>query len=188
VKRYISILALLICVAGCGRMCETKRPKDVIADINGYMITKDEFEAGFKESANGKSDTPKSRRDFMQALVNKTLVIQDAQAKGLDKDESFLKMVERFWSQSLFKLAVDRKSGQLAGTAVIKDSDIKAAYDRLAEQGRATRSYQEMFPDIKWELTRLKESQSMSEWLNDLNKKAAIKIDYDAVIKKKITK
>ena len=172
-KKYPYLLFLLLFLLGCSRQPE----KQILVKINDYEITKGEFDTEFKQSAFGRNDTPESRREFLSSLIDRKLILQDAQQQGLDKNASFLKMIERFWEQSLLKLTLDEKSQLIANSAVVNELEIKDAYQKLIKEGKTDKSYEQMYKQIKWELARQKGSQMMNNWIASLRKKARIKIN-----------
>jgi hypothetical protein len=109
--------------AGC--KCQAK-DRQVLAKINNYEITKQEFEEEFMDSGFGAYDTEESRKSFLDNLINRKIVLQEAQGQGIDKDEAFLKSIERFWEQSLLKAMLDKKSKDIA---LLKGADKKEAED-----------------------------------------------------------
>ena len=177
-KKYLFFLLVSVFVIGCGRAPKEKIP---LAKINNYEITKEEFEQEFKDSSLGRTDTPESRKEFLDNLINRKLILQDAQKKGLDKDKSFLKLIERFWEQSLLKIALDKKTKEIAGSALVSDKTIEEVYDKMLAEGKADKSYDLMYQQIKWEITKLKEAKAMNDWVAELRKKAEIKINEHAI-------
>lgn len=173
-KKYF-ILLLALFVVGC-----QGKPKDkiVLAKINNYEITLDQFKDEFRDSPYAGGETLESKKDFLNNLINRKLILQDAQDKGLDKDNSFLKMIERFWEQSLLKLAVDKKTKEVAGSVMVSDREIEEAYNNMPQEAKAANPYDSMYQQIKWQLTRDKESQLLNEWIAQLHKKSEIKVDY----------
>ena len=176
-KKYIVLLLAVILTLGCSRPAKEK--KEILAKINNYEITLDEFEEEFKGSAYGRNDTSESRKEFLSNLINRKLILQDAQGKGLDKDKDFLKMIERFWEQSLLKLVLDKKTKDIAGSTFVSDKIIEETYQRMRQEGKADRTYDQMYNQIKWEITRTRGTQAMNEWVSGLRKNADIKVNYD---------
>lgn len=178
-KKYKFLLLAAILTLGCSGL--DKEKKEILVKINNYEITKQEFEQEFKDSIYSRSDTPESRKEFLNTLINRKLILQDAQNKGLDKDKNFLKMIERFWEQSLLKLALDKKSKEIAGSALVNDKTIEEVYNKMVQEGKTDKSYDQMYQQIKWEITKLKEAQAMNDWIAELHKRADIKINEDAI-------
>ncbi|MCX5701741.1 MAG: SurA N-terminal domain-containing protein [Candidatus Omnitrophica bacterium] len=174
-RKKLIYLSVLILIIGCSRAY--KEDKSVLARINDYQITKEEFEQEFKDSSFGRVDTPESRREFLNNLINRKLILQDAQERAWDKDKSFLKMIERFWEQSLLKTALDKKAKEIAGSASVSDKSIEEVYNKMVSEGNTDKTYDKMYNQIKWELTKFQESQAMSKWVSDLRRKARITIN-----------
>lgn len=176
------ILIVTLFLAGC---YSCQEPKDTAVKINNYRISQAEFEQEFQDSVFARDDTPQSRREFLDNLIDRTLILQDAQGKGLDKDPKFLKAVEKFWAQSLLKSALEKKSREIAGASSVSDKEIEEAYKKMFESGRTSAPYDEMYQELKWELTRRKESAMMNDWLVALRKQADIRLKDDLIPKDK---
>ncbi len=181
-KKYGIILCMLLFIFGCSRQPDNKR---VLAKINNYEITQEEFEEEFKASSFSRTDTLESRKEFLNNLINRKLILQNAQGKGLDKDKDFLKMIERFWEQSLIKLALDKKSKEIAGSVFVSDKTIEETYQNMLKEGKTDKSYDQMYGQIKWEIVKTQESQMMNDWVAELHKQANIIINYDLLEHKK---
>lgn len=180
-RKYIIFLSVLMLITGC-----SSRPKErhILAKINNYEITPEEFEAEFKESAYGRNNTLESRQEFLNLLINRKLILQDAQVKDLDKDRDFLKMIEKFWEQSLLKLALEKKTKEIAGLAMVSDKTIEETYQKMLKEGKTDKTYDQMYNQIKWEITKLKETQALSDWMEGLRKKAQVKVNYNLLKQK----
>lgn len=172
-KNLIFLFALLI--IGCNRA--PTENKQILARINNYEITKQEFEQEFKNSSFGRVDTPESRKEFLINLINRKLILQDAEERGWDKDTSFLKIIEKFWEQSMLKVALDKKTKEIAGSVSVSDKSIEEVYNKMVAGGKTDKTYDKMYSQIKWELNKLQESQAMSNWVSELRRKADITIN-----------
>ena len=144
-KQYLSLLFVILLLSGCSN---SSTQKDVLAKVNNYEITRSEFEAEFKVSPYGKTDTSESRKEFLNTLIDRKLILQYAQKEGLDREANFLKTIERFWEQSLLKIALSKKT---------KDIDAK-----LSVSG--------------WEAKRNEETKMLNDWMSELRKQARITI------------
>ena len=152
--KFFALLLSLVLIFSNG--CCPRNPSDakkgeIVLSINNYNITRGEFEGWFKDSAYGMADTPESRKDFLESLIDRKLILQQAQKEGLNKEKSFLKMIEKFWEQSLLKIALDKKTKEI-------ESRISAA---------------------GWDAKRAEETKMMNDWINELWAKAHIKVKED---------
>jgi len=181
-KRYIIFLfGLSIIILGCAKQ---KEPEPILAKVNDYEITLVEFQERFKNSSYAINDTLKSRKDFLDMLINQKLMLQQAQADGLDKTQDFLRSIERFWEQSLLTRVLEKKSNEISGPIIVNNKEIEERYKILEQEGKADKPYDQMYSQIKWELTRVKGTDLMNRWLDELHSKSQIVINYDLLKKK----
>ncbi len=173
-KKYILVLFLSVFAFGCN-----PAPKNqvVIAKVNNYTITRQEFEQEFKDSVFSRIDTPESRIEFLNNLINRKVILQEAEAQNLDKQRNFLKLIEKFWEQSLLRVALEKKTQEIAGRVGASDKEIEETYKNMVKEGKTTKSYEQAYPEIKWLIIRAKESKLMTDWLQGLRKNAHIEIN-----------
>lgn len=147
-RSSLFLMMAFIFLAGCGQKHGAYENKDIVVTVNDYSISRDEFNDEFKASSYGGTDTPASRQDFLNTLIDRKLILQYAQRTGLDKEESFLKTIERFWEHSLLKVALDRKAREIGSKITATD----------------------------WAAKRTEEAKKMSDWMNGLRQEAHITI------------
>lgn len=111
---YIVMLLVLVSViAGCP---QKKAEKETVATIGKYHIYKEDLlsEAELYPPQYLKKI---SKEQFLDNLIEKKILLIEAQHQGLDKKPEFLKMIERFWEQSLLRSLLDEKSRQIRSSA-----------------------------------------------------------------------
>ena len=180
-KKIIIGSIFVIFLTGCGRV-SSKDNAQILARVNNYEITFEEFRQDFINSAYGRNDTLQSREDFLGNLIDRKLILQDAEHKGIDKDAKFLKMIERFWEQSLLKAALEKKSEEIAGSAFVSDKEIEAAYQKMKKDGKINQPYEQVYNQIKWDLIQSKESALMNAWLKRLRSEASVDINDNLLV------
>ena len=179
-KSFILLLLCpLILFSGCCPGKAAGKGQEIVVRINNYTITREEFENEFKDSAYGRTDTPESRKDFLDSLIGRKLILQYAQKEGLDKENSFLKMIERFWEQSLLKIAVDKKTKELTQDTVVTNDEVKNSYNKSLKEGKTREPYDSVYNRIKWELAKEKETRLMSLWMAKMRNRAQIMVNKD---------
>ena len=178
-SRMIILIIMIAVVIGCS----PHPKKNILAKVNNYEITVEEFEEEFMDSPYAKNNTLDSRKEFLQVLINRKLILQYAEARGLDKDKEFLKMIEKFWEQSLLTMVLDKTSKEIAGLVMVSDSTIEEAYQRMLKNGETDKSYDAMYQKIKWDITKLKETKVMNDWVADLHRKSNIVVKENLLLK-----
>src|ERR1039457_4267760 len=107
-NRFLICLCAVVFIGGC--LTPMSQEQKVVARIDNYSITQEEFDEAYQNSSHALASRFQSRQDFLNNMINQKLILLDAQAHGLDKDKEFLKMVENFWQQSLVTMALKEKS------------------------------------------------------------------------------
>lgn len=153
--------------------------KQILAKINNYEITFEEFKQELGDSPYAGSKTYEAKEEFLDNIISRKLILQEAEQRGLDKDEKFLKVIEKFWEQALLKVALEQKAKESAGAVFVSDQEVEAAYQSMPAEAKAEKPYEAVYSQVKWELTRAKQTRLMDEWIAQLRNSARIKIDCD---------
>jgi hypothetical protein len=172
-KLFILLLFLPLALA-CGR--KPSQTEINFVKINNYTVGQKEFEERFKHSSYAAADTLEARKEFLDVLTREALIIQDAQRKGLGNDQEFLKTIERFWEQSLFKRAIEEKTKEIAGSVSVTENEITQEYVKLKSAGKINEPLEKVYITIKNNILREKEGLAMDEWVASLYRNADIKM------------
>jgi len=175
-------LFMLAGALSCHASCSKRDKKEETAvRINAYTLTANEFEELFSEYKMDE-DTPQNRAEFLNNLITRKLLLEEAERRGLDTQKDFLRSIENFWEQSLLKLVVDQKVQEIAGNSTATESEMEAYYQKWVQENPETsKPLQEVRDLIEWRIRKAKEAQAMEEWTNDLIQKARIKVDKKAI-------
>lgn len=178
--KYISLAALL-CLICFG--CAKKAPLEKMAiRINDYSLSSGEFNELLSELGTTE-DTPEMSEVFLENLINRKLLLQEAQKEGLDKEDDFLKAIENFWEQSLLTIIIDKKVKEVSGSIGVSEQEIQDYYDDRVKQNPDA---QQPFDDgareaIRLQILRQKETEVLDSWVNRLRDNAKIVIDKKAL-------
>jgi len=96
------LLALLLATSACSD--KPADPSKALAVINGKEITVGEFDLRWSqmpESARKSYDSPEGRKKFLEELITRELLLQEAKKRGLDRDRALVERVERFKERSI---------------------------------------------------------------------------------------
>lgn len=134
----ISFYVLLILVAaGCSRK---EGPERVVAKINDYTMTADDFNYESKEvlrTGRLLGEVPVTKEDVLDALITKEILLQEAQREGLDKEKDFMKTIELYWEQTLLKKLLIEKSKEIGKRAAVYENEISDCYEKMKDKIRA---------------------------------------------------
>jgi peptidyl-prolyl cis-trans isomerase C len=131
------LFALLLVASACSD--KPADPSKALAVINGKEITVGEFDLRWSqmpESARKSYDSPEGRKKFLEELITRELLLQEARKRGLDRDRTLVERVERFKERSildnLMKEEVDAR-------VTVTQDEIKAFYTVHADTFTAPR-------------------------------------------------
>ena len=133
--RYLYAIAVFVLLISASFLAyrfypATTATEDIAIQINDRIITRAEFNQKYQGRGGVKDPfTAQPGEDFIQALVTKELLIQEAKRLGLDREEPFRQSVQNFYEQSLIKLLMERRYATLPAGATEEECD---RYQQLA--------------------------------------------------------
>ncbi|MFA5164834.1 MAG: hypothetical protein WC481_04660 [Candidatus Omnitrophota bacterium] len=146
----LAAAASAFCLQGCSQQ---QHKKEAIATIGSYSLYRDDF---MSELALYPPEYLQkvTKEQVLDGIIQKKVLLLEAQRRGLDKEPQFMKMVERFWEQSLLRSLLDERSEEILSEIPEADKD------RNIKAGEALRS-----------------------WIEELEKKTPVEINADALEK-----
>jgi hypothetical protein len=143
---------LVALAASCLQGCSREKPEEeVIATIGSYSLYRSDFMSElslyppeYRENV--------TREQILDGIIQKKMLLLEAQRRGLDRDPQFMKMVERFWEQSLLRSLLDVKSEEILSSIPEADKD-----------------------------RNLKASEAIKSWIEELKRKTPVNIDAEAL-------
>lgn len=137
IAKLFTAALCLTALVGCqgsktadGTKTEGKKEGQVIAEVNGGSITTGDFERELKnlpEYLKAMADTPQGRKEMLDTMVIRELILQQASKDGLDKGpeiESKLQdLKKRLIVESFLKKKVETESK-------VSDEDLKKFYEQ----------------------------------------------------------
>jgi peptidyl-prolyl cis-trans isomerase C len=129
----ILLLSLTIAViTGCEQ--KGKSSSEVLAKIGKAEITKDDFlkeVSRIPEWARAQFSGKEGKEKFLDELIKRELVYEDAKKMRLDKDPEYLDKVKDFEKMTLISLILKK---EVEDKAKVDDADVKAFYDKNADK------------------------------------------------------
>lgn len=150
---FVLIAAFALPVCGC---VEKGPKKEVIATVGNYSLYKEDLLSELSlyppEYLNNAT-----KEQVLNDIIEKKVLLLEAQRQGLDRNPEFMKMVERFWEQSLLRSLLNKKSDEILSSIPQSDKD-----------------------------RNRKASGMIKSWIVDLVRKTNIDIDREALEKVRI--
>jgi hypothetical protein len=87
---------------------QLKEKKDILVTINGHAISRNDI-----QEKGGAGSHHEIGNDFLDAVISKQLLIEEAQKLNIDQEPNFRKELQNFYEQSLIKVLLERKNTSL---------------------------------------------------------------------------
>lgn len=174
-----SLLIVLIfgfIFTGCSSSKEGGGDERVVAQVNDYKMKVDDLQYDLKHTPYDEKsllETKEGRMEYLTQLLEKEVLLQEAQRLGLDREKDFMRSIENYWEQALLKLLLEKKSKEISGFTHVYENEVDEYYGDSGEKRPLSRVRDEIIKAIGQE----KESEAMSAWVEELKKRAYIKIN-----------
>ena len=158
----------------------------ILARINDYNLTLNEFQYQLAAELELDKDfklTKEAKREFLEGLIKKELLIQEAKRLQLDRREKFIRTIERYWESTLIRDLMEMKGREITQRTYISQEEIEDSYKEMQKSEERPPSFKELEEMITKELKEKKKTRMLKEWINDLREKAKIEINKELLYK-----
>ena len=173
-KKALCVLFILF-LTGCSAG-NNSPDKKVLAQINKYKMTIEDLKYEFKNAPYDEREllkTENGKKKYLDGIIEKEVLLQEAQRQGIDREKDFMKSIESYWEQALLRILLERKSKEISGMINVYDNEIEEYYRNSGEDKPFLRVKNEMREIIR----QKKETDAMDAWINELKKRSYIKVD-----------
>ena len=174
---YILLLSLsTVFLLGCDQSGDAKTDSPVIAKVDNAVITEDDFINAISrvpEWARSQFTDKEGKMKFLDELIKRELIYQNAKKMRLNKDKDYVAKVEEFKKMTLLSLIINKEVEQKAR---VDDAEIKAFFDEnkdkftVGTQVRASHILVETEKEAKDILERIGKGESFAALAKSLSK------------------
>ena len=162
-------------VVGCSGN-KTEGDNRVVAHVNNYKMTVEDLKYELRHTPHDKLyflETEGGRKRYIDGLLEKEILLQEAQKQNIDKEKNFMKTIENYWEQALLRLLLEREARRVSGSIRVYDNEIEEYYIASGEK----KSLSDVEKDIATLIRQRKETAAMDKWIQELRKKSDIKVN-----------
>ena len=175
----VFILSVLFIISGCSCPGGTDDAR-LVAKVNKYEMRAEDLRYELENlpyDDQGLLDTEEGKEVFLDRLIEKEILLQEAQGLGLDKEKDFMRSIESYWEQALLRILLEKKSKEISSMVHVYDNEVREYYKESGE----TLPFSKVKSEIKRDIQRNKETKAMNVWIEELRKKAYIKVNKDVL-------
>ena len=118
---------------------------------------------------------------WLSQLIEREILVQEAQRLGLERQSEFMKSIERFWKEALIKLLLTQKSKEIAASMNVYEPEVEAYYRKLTEKDANIEPLAEIHDDVARSVREEKETAQMEEWIKGLRNNSHVSVDQKAL-------
>ncbi len=137
-RRSYCLLGLLVgLLAGGGQVvsgCAERQEEPVVALVNGRAITQTEFDLRWGElskATRSRYEKEGGKRKFLDELITRELLMQEARRRGLDQDDAIRDKTQRYKEQLILDELLKDK---LQSKVELTQAELEAYYERHASE------------------------------------------------------
>jgi len=175
------VLFLIFSLTGCGSDNSSEK-KDIVIKVNNSKISLEEFNDLFKFEAYADPEmelTAENRDLFVDYLVRKELMIQNAVALKLDRKPDFIRTIEKYWESTLIRNLLEQKSEELKKKILITDQAVEQYYGQNKDEFE--RPLAQVKKNIKKTLEQKKLQEKLKKWNQGLRATADVEINREMI-------
>jgi len=171
-------MGLILCLFSCS---QDKSGQDLIlAKINDYALTLNEFNTQLKEELEYDKEfklNHDARKTFLDQIITKELLIQEAKRRHLDREDQFIRAIERYWESTLIRDLMSMEGHAIEMRTVVSQEEIKARYDAMLKSDSNQLPMSSLQDQITREILSEKKQRSLEDWIRRLKTTAKISVN-----------
>ena len=165
---------------------EPKERREVLARVNNFELTFAEFERQLAQELELDPDlrmTKEDQKTFLEELIRKEVLIQEAKRRRLDRKERFIRSMERYWEATLIRDLMELKGAEIDRRTYISAEEVQDHYRAMAESGNTLPPLEVIEAELIEDLKERKRSARLEEWLSELQGEARIEVYEDVLFR-----
>jgi hypothetical protein len=178
-----SIYWLLLIISSSFLFCCSQdkiEDNKTLAKINDYTLTLDEFQTQLAQEARFDKDfkvTKQAKKAFLDQLITKEILIQEAKRRNLDRKEKFIRAIERYWESTLIRDLMEMEQQKIEQRAVVSQEEIEERYNEMKKSDSNLPQLDSIRQKISKQIMEDKKQRLLKEWSNQLKNRAKIEIN-----------
>jgi len=186
-KRCVIHWVVMSLILGLYSCSQDKSGQDlVLAQINDYALTLNEFNTQLKEELEYDKDfklNHDARKRFLDQIITKELLIQEAKRRELDREDKFIRAIERYWEATLIRDLMALEGQAIEKRTVVSQEEIEARYGAMLKSDPNQPPLASLQDQIAQEIINERKQRSLEEWIDRLKTQAQISVNERLITK-----
>ena len=162
--------------------CSPEKPEQdlILAKINDYALTLNEFNTQLKAELEYDKDfklNQDTKKTFMDQIITKEILIQEAKRRKLDREDAFISAIERYWESTLIRDLMAIEGQKIEKQTVVSQEEIKARYNAMLKSDPDLSPLTTVQEQITQQILNEKKQNALEDWIVRLKSNAKIVIN-----------
>ena len=185
-KKFIYWFFIILCAFLFCCTQEKKEENETLAKINDYVLTLDEFQTQLAQEVKLDKEfklTKEAKKEFLDQLITKEILIQEAKRRNLDRKEKFINAIERYWESTLIRDLMEMEQQKIESHTLVSQEEIEIRYKEMKNLDKNLPELESIRHKIFKEIMEDKMLRLLEDWSNQLKKRARIDINEELLSK-----
>lgn len=185
-RTIIYLLLTALCFTAFACTSDTDDEGKLLARINDRNLALDEFERQLAAEIELNRDlklTKQVKREFLEDIIRKEILIQEAKRLQLDREQKFVRAIQRYWEATLIRDLMEMKGDQISKEILVSQEEIEARYGDMQKSGGAQPSLLELQDKIIDDIKEEKKTEKLKAWIDDLRGSSSVWINEEILYK-----
>ncbi|MBI9074485.1 MAG: SurA N-terminal domain-containing protein [Desulfatibacillum sp.] len=157
----------------------------VVVRVNDYCLYQNEFQDLLAQEMRLEEDyklTREAQMQFLEDMVTRQVLIQEAKRLKLDSREKFVKSVQRFWESALIRDLLEMKAREIGETTQVTQEEVLNLYRQLKEEDPDIPAFDTLQKELSDRAMEEKKTRLLAQWIRELENRCEVKIDEDLLL------
>ena len=179
-RYYLVAIVLIVTIGFYGCSQDHTDQTQTLASINDFRLSLKDFQRQLAQELEFIPDAKlnnKVKKAFLDEIIRKEILIQEAKKMGLDQQEKFMRAIERYWESTLIRNLIELKSEEIQKRILISEEEIKDYYNRMGKTTKETPPLEQYREHLINMLKEQKKTRMLGEWINAIKDQSKIQIN-----------
>ena len=93
--------------------------------------------------------TEEAKKEFLEGLIKKEILIQEAKQRDLDRKEKFIRAIEYYWESTLIRDLMEAKGKEIEKRTIISQEEIESRYKEMKKSGTDLPPFEDIHEKIE---------------------------------------
>lgn len=179
-KRNAKLFLVVVGMFVWGCTSQPSPDEKTLVTINEFHLKSSEFQRLLAMDMERDRDfklTDASKMAYLNEIIQKEVLIQEAKRLKLDRKANFIRTIERYWEATLIRNLMELRGAEIEQRIVVSQTEIRGHYDELKQKSQGLAPLVDIEKDLINEIKEAKKTAMFKTWVDELRGDAKVQIN-----------